>query len=71
MTTDRFRVDLYADGHCVYRLDRNGEIASIEAWARNALIARAAYDALIAQYPQEWFSLRHRGFVTDERIAKP
>lgn len=67
--SDHWSIDLYADGHCVYRLDRHGEIASIEAWARNALIARAAYDALIEQYPQESFSLRHRSFVTDERIV--
>jgi hypothetical protein len=66
---DRFRIDPYLDGFCVYRLDSEGEISSIDAWSRNALVARAAFDALVLQYPKDSFSLRNRSRVIDEKIA--
>ena len=49
MTTPRpnpCHIDLYSEGSCIYRLDRNGEIVSIEAWSRNSLMPSQAFEAL-------------------------
>lgn len=62
--------DLYSEGSCVYRLDDSGEIASIEAWARNSLVAAEAFKALSEQYPKDRFSQRRRGFVERETPEK-
>lgn len=66
----RWHIDLYADGCCVYELDREGEILRIAAWAPNALTARAAYDQLVAANSGQSFSCRRRSWVMAEHIGK-
>lgn len=66
----RFRVDLYAEGSTIYQLDHRGEIFQIVAWARNALVARTAFDYLCEKYPKESFSQRRRSWVEADRIIK-
>ena len=54
----KWHVDLVKDGACVYQIDAAGEIESIDAWARNVLIGRAAGDALARHYPARRYELR-------------
>jgi hypothetical protein len=63
---DPWKIDLYSEGSCVYRLDSDGEIESIAAWARSSLVAAEAFKALSEQYPRDRFSQRRRGFVERE-----
>jgi hypothetical protein len=68
MQKNAWSVDLYADGVCVYELDRNGDIVRIAAWASNVLVARAAFDELVKSYPEQSFSCRKRAHVLAEYL---
>jgi hypothetical protein len=63
---DPWKIDLYSEGSCVYRLDSDGEIESIAAWARNSLVAAEAFKALVKQYPNDRFEQRRRSHVENE-----
>ncbi len=60
---DRWRVDLYEEGSCIYQLDAKGEIFRVEAWARGTIAARAALESLREKNPMERYSQRRRGWV--------
>lgn len=47
----RLSVDMYAQGSMIFRLDAKGELAEVVAWARSSLVAGAAYERLMQQYP--------------------
>ncbi len=65
----RFRIDVHADGSAIYELDAAGEIKTVVAFARNASVARAAFDYLCKEYPEDSFSQRRRSWIEAQRIA--
>lgn len=67
---DRFQIDVHSQGSAVYKLDAKGEIEEAVAFARNSLVARAAFNELCARYPKDSFSQRRRSWVEAERISR-
>lgn len=63
---ERFWVDMYAVGSCIYKLDHRGEIFEIAAWARSTLVAHAAYDKLVEQYETDRFLQKRRSWIERE-----
>lgn len=59
--------DLYSEGSTVYRLDERRDILEIVAWARNSLVALAAYEELVRKYPEDRYEQRRRGWVESLR----
>lgn len=57
--------DLYRDGVCVYRLDRNDHILEVEAWSPNTFVAMAAFNEIVKLYPNARYSIRRRGLEYD------
>jgi hypothetical protein len=67
---DRWSVDLYSEGTCVYELDAAGEVVGIVAWARNSLAAAAAFDEICKRQPGTSFSRRRRSHVEADRLVE-
>lgn len=59
-------VDLYSEGSSIYRLTETGDIEQVDAWARSAMVGRAALVALGRQYPDKRFEQRRRAWVEGE-----
>jgi hypothetical protein len=62
----RFSVNVFKSGSAIYRLDRDGEIFEVAAWARSTSVARSAFDRLIEQYPNDRFMQKRRSWVERE-----
>lgn len=58
-----WEINLYEVGSCIYRLDGEGGIDRVDAWARSTLIAEAAFRASLDAYPKYRFEQRRRGWV--------
>ncbi len=63
-----FDVDLYDTGSCVMQINANGDIIEVKAWARNSLVAKAAFEALAAYDSNYSLEQRRRSHVEAERI---
>lgn len=59
---DKWKIDLYSEGACVYAVDKDGNIREVVAWARNHLAAKAAFDYLRTRNPTERYSVRNRSW---------
>ena len=62
----RTSFDAFGKGSSIFRLFRDGEIMEVAAWAQNTLVARAAFDRLIEQYPNDRFMQKRRSWVERE-----
>jgi hypothetical protein len=62
----KFYVDVFARGSAIYALFHDGEIKETVAWAQSTLVAGAAYDRLVEQYPGEKFLQKRRSWVERE-----
>ena len=62
-----WNVDLYAKGSCVLKLDREGNVEEVVAWARSAGVARAALGALTGTDARTSYEQR-RGSWVEARI---
>ena len=67
--SDRLGINPFSDGSTIYRLDCEGEILEIVAFARSALAARMAFEYLCSHDPEQSFSQRRRSWVEVERIV--
>lgn len=67
---NKWNIDLYDTGSCIYEVDERGNVIEIVAWAKNSTIARQAFEALCRQYPNRSFEQRRRAWVEEERIVK-
>jgi hypothetical protein len=65
----KFCVDLYDTGSCIISLDAKGDMMEILAWARNAIIARAAIEELCRREPSYHLQQRRKSWVEEERMA--
>lgn len=65
----RLHVDFFSGGSTIYQVGNDGELVEVVAWARNALVARAAYDEMAAREPESRFEQRRRAYV--EKPAPP
>jgi hypothetical protein len=70
-STPKFCVDLYDTGSCTMSLDAQGDIMEILACARNAIVARAAFDELCRREPSYSLEQRRRSWVEEARILEP
>lgn len=66
---DRSWIDVHAQGSAIYKLDAQGDIDEVVAFASNSIVARAAFNELCASYPRYSFSQRRRSWVEEERIV--
>lgn len=64
-----FEIDLYNTGSCVMQINANGDIVEVKAWARNSLVAKAAFKALAAYESNYSLEQRRRSHVEEERIV--
>jgi hypothetical protein len=62
----RFSVNVFKSGSAIYRLDRDGEIFEVAAWAKSTSVARSAFDRLLEQYPNDRFMQKRRSWVERE-----
>ena len=60
----------FDEGSAVYRVDDKGDIVELVAFARSALVARAAFDYLCDRFPEGSYSQRRRAWVEAERIVR-
>jgi hypothetical protein len=58
--------DAFGKGSAIYRLFRDGEIMEVAAWAQSTLVAKAAFDRLIEQYPGDRFMQKRGSWVERE-----
>jgi hypothetical protein len=65
----KFCVDLYGTGSCIISLDAKGDMTEILAWARNAIIARAAFEELCRREPSYHLQQRRKSWVEEERMV--
>ena len=66
---DKFAIDLYDTGSCIMNVDDEGDILEILAWARNSLVARAAFDELCRREPNYSLHQRRGGWIEGERLV--
>jgi hypothetical protein len=50
-------------------LDANGDVMEILAWARNAIVARVAFEELCRREPGYHLQQRRKSWVEEERIV--
>lgn len=62
----RFLIDVFDRGSAIYRLDRQGEISEVVAWAQSTLTANAAFAVLVKQNPTERFAQKRKSWVEQE-----
>lgn len=62
-------IDPFSEGSSVYRVNEQNDILELVAFARSALVARAAFDHLCERYPNESYSQRRRAWVEADRIV--
>jgi hypothetical protein len=65
----KFCLDLYGTGSCIISLDAKGDMMEILAWARNAIVARAAFEELCRREPSYHLQQRRKSWVEEERIV--
>ena len=63
-------INHFSEGSAVFRLDHRGEIAEIVAFARSALAAKAAFEYLCENYPNESYMQKRRAWVEGLRIVE-
>lgn len=61
----RFCIDVFASGSAIYRM-LQGEIFGVAAWAKNSLVAHAAFDRLLQQYPTDQFMQKRASWIERE-----
>lgn len=64
-----WNINAHADGSAVYQLDARGEIVEVVAFAKSTLVARAAFDYLCENRPNESYSQRNGARVEAKRIV--
>lgn len=64
-----WNINVHVEGSTVYLLDARGEIAEVVAFAKSALVARAAFEYLCENHPNESYSQRSGARVEAERIV--
>jgi hypothetical protein len=65
----KFCIDLYDTGSCIISLDAKGDMTEILAWARHAIVARAAFEELCRREPGYHLQQRRKSWVEKERIV--
>ncbi|WP_127524671.1 hypothetical protein [Mesorhizobium sp. Z1-4] len=60
---------MFADGACVYETDDKGNIIMTQAWARNEIVARVAFNELRAANPTKNYIAKRRAWVLAEHKA--
>jgi len=58
----RFCIDAFSNGSAIYRM-LSGEIFEVAAWAKNSLVAHAAFDRLLQQYPTDKFMQKRASWI--------
>ncbi len=62
----RFLVDVFERGSAIYKLDRQGEILEVVAWAQSTLTANVAFADLVERNPKERYMQKRKTWVENE-----
>ncbi|CAM5418076.1 hypothetical protein ATER59S_02351 [Aquamicrobium terrae] len=62
----RFVIDVFEKGSAIYKLDRQGEILEVVAWAQSTLAANATFADLVERNPTERFRQKRKSWVEQE-----
>lgn len=65
----RLEVDMFADGSRVMHVDDKGDIVEILAWAKNSVVARAAFEEICRREPTYSLHQRRGAWVEADRMV--
>jgi hypothetical protein len=56
-------IDMFKEGACIYELGHRGDIIETAAWARNDLVANAAFREICRRNPERNYEVRRGAWV--------
>jgi hypothetical protein len=65
---DKWNIDLYSDGACVYEVNHAGDVTRVVGWSQNQGAAMAIFEYLCREYPRGGYAVRLGARVMGKRM---